>query len=133
MAINNPYQQYQHNSIFTARPEELTLMLYNGAIKFLKQAKINIEQNEIEKAHNNIVRAEDIITELMSTLDMQYEVSNNLYQLYDFMYKWLVQANFHKVDDGVNKIDDVIKLLEDLRDTWIEAMKIARMSQQKSG
>lgn len=131
--MNNSYQQYQQNSIFTARPEELTLMLYNGAIKFLNMAKMNIEQNEIENAHNNIIRAEDIILELMSTLDMQYEVSNNLYQLYDFMNNWLIQANFHKLDGGVKKIDDVLKLLQDLRDTWAEAMKIARLSQQKSG
>lgn len=131
--MNNPYQQYQQNSILTARPEELTLMLYNGVIKFLKQAKISIEENNVEKAHNNIVRAEDIIMELMSTLDMQYEVSHNLFSLYDFMNYWLLQASCHKLDGGIEKINDVLKLLEDLRDTWSEAMKLARQSQQKSG
>ena len=132
MALNNPYQQYQQNSVMTARPEELTLMLYNGAIKFLKLAKNYIEVKDIEKIHTNIVKAEDIITELMSSLDMQYDISHNLYALYDFMYNWLMQANIHKFDGGAEKIDDVIKLLEDLRDTWVEAMKTAKTT-RKSG
>lgn len=130
MAMSNPYQQYQQNSIFTARPEELTLMLYNGAIKFLKQARINIQESQIDKANNNILRAEDILTELKCTLDMQYEVSNNLYALYDFMHGWLVQANINKLDGGIEKIDDVLRLLEELRNTWSEAMKIAKTSRK---
>lgn len=133
MAMNNPYQKYQENSVLTARPEELTLMLYNGAIKFLKQALISLEANDIQKTHNNIIRAQDILTELLSSLDMEYEVSNNLYALYDFMYYWLVQANIQKDEEGINKINNVINLLEDLRDTWAEAMKIAKKSQQMSG
>jgi flagellar secretion chaperone FliS len=133
MSLNNPYQQYQHNSVFTARPEELTLMLYNGAIKFLKQAKISIEKADVEKTHKNITRAQDIIIELMSSLDLQYDVSHNLFSLYDFMNYWLTQANIHKFDGGTQKIDDVIKLIEDLRETWTEAMKTSKMSQQKSG
>lgn len=131
MAMNNPYQQYQTNSILTAPPEELTLMLYNGAIKFLKQAKIHIEENKLDKAHNNIIKAQNIIRELMCTLDMQYEIAQNLYQLYDFMYNWLVQANVNKLKpEGVQQIDDVIGMLEELRDTWVETIKIVKGSQK---
>jgi len=133
MSLNNPYQQYHENSIFTARPEELTLMLYNGAIKFLKQAQISIETKEVTKVHNNIIRAQDIIMELRSTLDMKYEISNNLDALYEFMYNMLIQANIHKFDGGLKNINEVINFLEELRDTWKEAMKIAKISQQKSG
>lgn len=133
MAMNNPYKQYQENAILTASPEDLTLMLYNGAIKFLKQAKTNIQNKELDKAHNNIMRAEDIIIELMSTLDMKYEISNNLYSLYDFMYNWLVQANMQKTKkEGMSKIDDVIGLLEDLKNTWAQAKKLAKKQQEKS-
>lgn len=133
MAMNNPYQQYQNNSILTARPEELTLMLYNGAIKFLKQAIINIDEKYLDKAHNNIIKAQEIIKELMCTLDMQYEVSQNMFSLYDFMYDWLVQANIEKTSStGKQKINDVVKLLEDLRNTWSEAMKMSKLT-RKSG
>lgn len=131
MAMNNPYQQYQQNSIMTAPPEELILMLYNGAIKFLKQSKIYLEEKQFDKAHNNIIRSEDIIRELMCSLDMQYEISGNLFQLYDFMYNWLVQANINKTNpDGVAKVNDVIGMLEDLRDTWVETIKIVKSSQK---
>lgn len=133
MAMNNPYQQYQNNSILTARPEELTLMLYNGAIKFLKQAIINIDEKCLDKAHNNIMKAQEIIRELMCTLDMQYEVSQNMFSLYDFMYDWLVQANIEKTSStGKQKINEVVKLLEDLRNTWSEAMKMSKLT-RKSG
>lgn len=132
MALNNPYETYQQNAILTARPEELTLMLYNGAIKFLKQAKNSIEDKKVESAHNYILKAEDIILELMSSLDMSYEISNNLYSLYEFMNNWLVQANMHKDKEGIKKIDEVLNLLEELRSTWVEAMKLAKIS-QKSG
>lgn len=132
MTMNNPYEQYQHNSIFTATPEELTLMLYNGIIKFLNQAKIQIKEKSIEGVHNNVVKAQNIITELSSTLDIEYEVSQNLSSLYYFMNSNLIQANLHKFDGGSEKIDQVLLLVKDLRDTWQEAMKIAKL-QRKSG
>lgn len=133
MAMNNPYQQYQQNSVFTANPEDLTLMLYNGLIKFLNQAKAQIEGNNIPEIHTNVIKAQNIILELRDTLDMQYEVSHNLYLLYDFMYNHLIQANCNKLEDGPKNIDEVIMLTRELKNTWQEAMKIAKIQKRKSG
>ena len=123
MAIANPYQQYQQQSVMTATPGELTLMLYNGCIKFIKQAKMSIENKEIEKAGNAIIRAQDIIQEFMITLNSDYEIANNLYALYDYMYQKLVDANIAK---DIAPLDETLELLTDLRDTWTEAIKINR-------
>lgn len=121
--MTNPYKQYQQNVVNTSTPQELTLMLYNGLIKFLKLSVQSIEENNVEKANNNIGRAQDILEEFMSTLNMDYDISNNLYSLYDFMYKHLVEANIKK---DKTMVEDVIGFAEELRDTWAQAMKLAK-------
>lgn len=123
MVMTNPYKQYQQNVVNTSTPQELTLMLYNGLIKFLKLSVQSIEENNAEKANNNIGRAQDILEEFMSTLNMDYDISNNLYSLYDFMYKHLVEANIKK---DKTMVEDVIGFAEELRDTWAQAMKLAK-------
>lgn len=123
MSTLNPYQQYQEQSIKTASPGELTLMLYNGCIKFINQAKQFIEQKDIEKANNAIIRAQDIIQELLVTLNMGYEISKNLAALYDFMYRRLIDANISK---DVEALDEVLDLVTELRDTWKEVIKKTR-------
>ena len=132
MITNNPYDQYQQNTVMTSNPEELTLMLYNGLIKFLNQAKVKIQDNNVQEIHNNIIKSQNIILELMSSLDMRYEISENLFSLYEFMNENLLQANLNKFDGGSQKIDQVLLLVKDLRDTWQEAMKIAKL-ERKSG
>lgn len=122
----NPYKQYQQNVVNTSTPQELTLMLYNGLIKFLKLAAQSIEGNNTEKSNNNISRAQDILEEFMSTLNMDYDISNNLYSLYDFMYWRLVDANIKK---DKTMVEDVIGFAEELRDTWAQAMKLAKGQQ----
>ncbi len=122
----NKFDQYKEQEILTARPEELTLMLYNGIIKFLNQAKIFIEQKNIEKIHNAIVRAQAIITELNATLNMDYEVSSGLASLYDFMNRRLMEANINK-DEKI--VDEVLGIAQGMRDTWKEAMDLAAKGQ----
>lgn len=119
----NPYQSYSNTQAMTANPGELTLMLYNGAIRFLKQAVAAIEEKNIQMSNNYMQKTQNIIIELMTTLNMDYEVSHNLWALYDFMRAHLIEANIHK-DAG--KVQEVIELLEDLRNTWAEAIKLAR-------
>lgn len=126
MATNNPYQQYQQSSVNTATPGELTLMLYNGAIKFLKQAKLAIDKKNLEEANNKICRVQDIIAELMSSLDMEIEISKNLYSLYDFMNNRLIQANIQK---EIKLLDEVEGLLVEMRDTWKEVIKLSKQNQ----
>lgn len=123
MAMNNPYNQYKQNSITTATPQELTLMLYNGAIKFSKLAKINMEDNNIQETNTNLKKCQDIISELNGTLNMDYEVSKELRSLYTFVREQLVECNIQK---NVKILDEIIPIMEDMRDTWQEAMEVAK-------
>ena len=121
--VNNPYSKMQDDVIFAATKEELTLMLYEGGIKFLNRAIAAIEKNEIEKAHNAIVKTQDIVREFQITLDFQYEIANQLNALYDYMHRRLVHANMQK---DIEALNEVLGMFRDFRDTWKEAMKIAR-------
>ncbi|MFZ5591474.1 MAG: flagellar export chaperone FliS [Bacillota bacterium] len=119
MSLPNPYQQYRQNAVNSAAPGELTLMLYNGAIKFLHQAREAIAAKDVPGAHEALVRAQEIIQYLFDTLDMQYEIAGNLAALYDFILRQLRQANIKK---DVGPVEEVLPLLEDLRDTWGKAL-----------
>jgi len=125
MLLNKGYNQYKENSVNTATPEELTLMLFNGLVKFLMQAQTAIEAKNIEKSNNGIIRAQAIVKEFQATLDMNYEVSENLDSIYDYMYRRLVEANLKK-DNSI--IEEVLGYAKDLRDTWAQAMKLAKHS-----
>jgi flagellar protein FliS len=122
------YETYKQNSIFTASPEELTLMLYNGLIKFIMLAQKSIEDKDVQKAHESIIRAEDILMEFKATLDMQYELSHGLALLYDYMLDRLFDANIKKDTDI---LAEVLHFAKDLRDTWAQAMKIAKQQGRK--
>lgn len=128
MGNSNAYQQYQQNMINTATPQELTLMLYNGLVKFLKLSIQSIEEKNMEKANNYIIRSQDIIMEFMCTLDMQYEVSKSLMSLYDYMNRRLVDANTKK-EKAI--VEEVLGFAEELRDTWAQAMKLAKQAVNK--
>ncbi len=120
--------QYLENAIMTATPEELTLMLYDGAIKFANKAIVYIEMNNIEEAHKSIMRVQDIFTELMSTLNMDYELSENLYSLYEFISHTMRQANIKK---DMALIKEMIEMTRELRDAWAQAMKIAKKEMKR--
>ena len=119
----NPYAKYKENSVNTATKEELTLMLYDGCIKFMNLAKIGIEEKNIEKANDNLLKAQAIITELDITLNMDIEISKNMHSLYDFSLSRLVDANLKK---DASLIDDAKSVIVDLRDAWKEAMNIVK-------
>lgn len=115
----NNGDDYLEQKIFAAKPEELTLMLYDGILRFLKQAKLYMEQKNYAKTHYALVRAQDIIDELNITLDMSYDMSQDLRDLYIYMRSRLVEANLKKNQEIV---DEVLSLSTELRDTWKEAM-----------
>ncbi|MCX7569461.1 flagellar export chaperone FliS [Tumebacillus sp. DT12] len=121
--INNPYQTYHNTQAMTASPGELTLMLYNGVIRFLKQTKQAMEQENLTEMQTNMRRSQDIIHELMATLNPDIEMSANLFSLYEFMTRHLLNAQLKK-DPAL--VQDVIELMEDLRNTWSEAIKATR-------
>lgn len=118
--------KYQQNQIFTASPQELVLLLYNGGIKFLRLAIKAIEDKNLEMAHYHIIRAQDILTELELGLNREIELSKSLAALYDFMKHHLIQANIKK---DVAMIEEVIGFFEELRDTWKQAMELAKKQQ----
>lgn len=119
----NPYATYQTNSVTTALPQDLTLMLYEGLIKFSMLAKRSIEQKMIEQKNTNIQKAQAIITELQLTLNQSIALSKDLNSLYDYMQTRLIDAN---VKNDLVAIDEVIGFAEEFRETWKEAMKLAR-------
>ena len=122
------YGRYQQQSAMTASPGELTLMLYEGCVKFLKQSRLHMEEHHFDKASNSSIRAQDIISELMATLDMSYEISENLYNLYDFILRQIIQSNIKK---DVSLLEEPINMMSELRDAWQQAVKLNR--QQNSG
>lgn len=123
MTNTNPYQQYQQSSVMSAGRGDLTLMLFNGAVKFISQGVRYIEEKNVQAAHNSIVRAQEIISELNGTLNLDYEISSNLALLYDYLHRRLVEANTKK-DREI--LDEVLGLVTELRDTWAQAVKLSR-------
>lgn len=125
MYKNNPYAKIKENSINTATPEDLTLMLYNGAVKFTNQAIISLEKKDYSATNISIQKTKDIIREFQLTLNMDYDISHELYAAYDYMHRRLTEANIKKDMDILN---EVLEYLRSFRDTWKETMKIARAS-----
>lgn len=130
MALNNPYQKYQQNSVISASPEELTHMLYSGGVRFIRQGIECIENGETEGAHKAIVRAQEIYSHLADTLNTEIEISAQLASLYDFINNHLMQANIKK---DAAMLREVLALAEELRDTWQEAMQQARRQAAQAG
>lgn len=125
MSTLNPYlKQYQKSHVETATPEKILILLYDGAIQFLNKANIALEQKNYVDLYNNIVGCENIILEFMGTLNMEIggELAVNLYRLYEYLYNTLVSANINK--DGA-KINEVLRHLKSLRETWQKAIAIA--------
>lgn len=120
MAVQNPYAKYNDSKILTASKPELTLMLYEGAIKFCNIAIVGIEQKDINKAHKNIIKVQKIIDEFRATLDMKYPVAEDFDRVYVYLLKRLKEANIKK-DKEI--LEEVNTHLHSMRDTWKEVMK----------
>jgi len=119
----NPYAQYANNKIMTASPAELTLMLYEGAIKFSNLAVMAIEEKDVEKAHKNIMKVQRIIEEFRYTLDHKYAVAEDFDRVYKYLLTRLLDANLSK-DKEI--MEEVTEHLRSMRDNWKEVMKRAK-------
>lgn len=119
-------QAYQNNSVETASPGELTLMLYNGCIKFIKAGRKAMENKEIEKKNTNIQKAQNIIQELMVTMNQDYAVSQEILPLYDYMNRRLMEAN---TKNDLEILDEVQGLAVEFRDTWKQVILQTRQAQ----
>ena len=122
MVSRNPYAAYNNSKIMTASPAELTLMLYDGAIKFCNIAMVGIEEKNVEKAHNNIKKVEAIIAEFRATLDHKYPVSQDFENVYSYLHDRLIMANIKK-DPEI--LQEVLDHLRTMRDTWKQVMELA--------
>lgn len=120
MALPSAYAQYNNSKVLTASPAELTLMLYDGAIKFCNIAELSIEKNDIPRAHENIRKVQNIIGYQHSTLDMKYEVSKDFDNIYSYLERRLVEANVKKDKEILEEINTH---LHSIRDNWKEVMK----------
>lgn len=121
--LRNAAQMYQQGSVKTASPAKLTLMLYDGAVRFCNIAKEAIAAGDFEKANTNIMKAEKIIVELRVTLDMKYPVAKDFDRVYEYLEGRLIQANVKKDEEILN---EVLEHLRSMRDTWKEVMRINR-------
>lgn len=123
MATANAYAQYNNSKVLTASPAELTLMLYEGAIKFCNIALMGIEEKDIPKAHTNIRKAQKIVDYLRETLDMKYPVAEDFERIYLYLSRRLVEANIKKDPEILN---EVLEHFRAVRDNWKEVMKAAQ-------
>lgn len=122
MLTNQGYAAYANNKIMTASPAELTLMLYEGAIKFCNIAIAAIEAKDFNKAHQNIMKTERIIEEFQTTLDHKYAVAKDFDKVYSYLMTRLREANVKKDADI---LEEVLRHLRTMRDTWKEVMRTA--------
>ncbi len=123
MALPNAYTTYNNNKVMTASPAQLTLMLYDGAIKFCNKAVIAIEEKDYMKANTNLQKAQRIIDEFRATLDFKYPVAKDFDNVYVYIKDKLIDANIHKDLDDLN---EALKHLRTMRDTWEEVMRLAK-------
>lgn len=123
--VNNAANAYKNSKILTASPAELTLMLYDGAVKFCNVALISLEKNDYEKVSENLIKAQKIIMEFRSTLDFKYPVAKDFDVVYEYIYRRLVDANMKK---DAEIIKEALKHIKEMRETWKEVMRINKVS-----
>ena len=127
--INNKAEAYKRQQIMTATPEALTLMLYNGCLKFMQEGLDAMEKKDFEKTNTALQKAQAIISEFQVTLDMKYDISHQLFPLYEYCYNRLVEGNMKSDPEKVVEAQGIIR---ELRDAWAQAMKTARQERGAS-
>lgn len=130
MNLNHPYEAYQTQSVTTASPGELTLMLYNGCLKFIKLAKSSMFEQDFEAKNANLAKAQKIIQELMVTLDTNVEVAAGMMQMYDYIHRRLIEAN---VKNDTSILTEAERYVTEFRDAWKEVLLINRTQQYGEG
>ena len=121
----NPYAKMRENAVMTAPKEELTLMLYDGAVRFVNQAHAASKEKDVNKTHYFLLKTQEIIREFQLTLDRKHEISQHFDTMYEYIHRRLVEANVSKAPETIQECGDLIR---EMRDTWREAITIARQS-----
>ena len=127
--VNAAAEAYKRQQIMTATPEALTLMLYNGCLRFMTEGREALMNKDYEQANTSLQKAQNIISEFRITLKMEYDIAKQLLPLYNYVYDRLVEAN---LKSDVTKIDEAKGIITELRDAWAQAMKKARQEKGAS-
>lgn len=122
--VNNAADAYKNSKILTASPAELTLMLYDGAVKFCNIALMALEKNDYEKTSENLIKAQKIINEFRSTLDFKYPVAKDFDVVYEYIHRRLVEANLKKDPEIIN---EALGRIKEMRETWKEVMRLNKV------
>lgn len=128
--INSPYEKYRQSSVKTSTPSQLLIMLFDGAIRFVRAGMEGIDSVDYQKTNINLGKAQTIVSELMSTLDPTYDISKSLYDLYEYINHLLIQANVKK--DKV-PAEEALQYLTEFRLTWLEASKLVPAHEKAYG
>ena len=125
----NAAEEYRRQQVLNAPPEQLTLMLYNGCLKFIDEGIVAVEEKQYENANTFLQKAQRIISEFRLTLNMEYEISHQLLPLYNYVYDRLVEGN---MKSDTSKLIEAKEIITELRDAWAEAMKKARIERAEA-
>ncbi len=120
---NNPYSSYDENKIMLASSEDLTLMLYEGGVKFCNQAIIALEKKDFITANMKIQKSQDVVRELQITVNRKHPQADDIYDLYEYMHRKLIEANISK---DIKVLQEVTDMMKEFRDLWKESVKIAK-------
>lgn len=129
MSYAPAHTAYRSASVQTATPERLLIMLYDGLIRLMKTAQSAIVAGDVPEAHKNLIKSQDIVIELKSTLKMEYEISHALAALYDYFLRRLQEANVSKTPEP---LEDILPRVEELREAWVQAAVIVRSESANS-
>lgn len=127
--MNTAANAYKRQQIMTASPEELTLMLYNGAIRFVTESILAIDQGNVQLAHDKNMRAQKIMREFMVTMDMKQPLSKDWLRIDEYILHCLVQGNIKKEK---SQLEEAKRLLTEFRDAWVQIIKQVRSEKAKS-
>ncbi|WP_041808396.1 flagellar export chaperone FliS [Evansella cellulosilytica] len=130
MAVNNPYANYKQKAAETKTPGELTLMLYEGCLKFIKQAGKAMDEENYQDKNTNLIKAQNIVKELMVTLKTDTEVAIGMLQMYDFILSRLTDAN---INNDVDALKEAEEFVVEFRDTWKQVIQIDRKQRHGVG
>lgn len=130
MSYYSGYEKYKSQKILTAGPGELILMMYDGTIKQLKLAEMYIREGDFEQSNNSLIKAQNIVNELIRSLNFEYSLANQLLKIYEFILNELVIINIRKQEE---RIKPILELLEELRNTWAQTIQMTRTGTYASG
>jgi len=123
MINTHPQDAYRRQDVLTAGPVDLIVMLYDALKKNIVLGKRGIAKNDIPGAHKYLIKAQLILTELINSLDMNYQISEELLDLYEFALKSIADANMHK---DIEPLDPIIDMVDSIRDAWKEISTMSR-------